>query len=332
MRLAITSLTKGGHRLAEKIHAQLDGSTLCPVKQGIFKTIDSLWCEYDGIICIMATGIVVRSLAPLCKDKRLDPCVLVLDEKGRFVISLLSGHLGGGNELAVKVAAITKGKAVITTASDVTGHTALDLWAQKNGLLPGNNKRLTMITTRLINRGCLKLYSDIAKGNLPDDMVWCGDKDEADVLIAQGHKDNTDEEKLLLRPMKLFVGLGCNRNTGSSSFEQAVSELCAEHGLDRKTISRLASIDIKKDEAGLLTFAEKCALPLSFYSKDQLNGVEGISSSKAVLAATGAKGVAEPAAILAASTAECGGQLIIRKIKWKDVTAAVAARKIILKA
>ena len=299
-------------------------------KPGVVTAIRRLWQEVDGLICIMAAGIVVRSIGPLCKDKKNDPCVVVLDEKGEFVISLLSGHLGGGNALAREVARITGGQAVITTASDVTGHTAIDLWAMENDLIVANPEKMTRIAAKLVNTGALAFFTDQEIDGLPVDICPVEKSEHADIVISHLLPDRYDG--LLLIPKNLFVGFGCNRGTNSAEFQQALDDLCRTHRIDPQAIAGLASIDLKNDEEGLLEFAEKLHLPIRFFSKDELNTVTGITTSKAALKATGAKGVAEPAAILAASSESGGGRLYIRKMKWKNVTAAVAVKQIRLKA
>ncbi|MEN8189873.1 MAG: cobalt-precorrin 5A hydrolase [Thermodesulfobacteriota bacterium] len=327
MKIAILAVTRGGKDLGERLSCRLPGAEMFSTESGVLSTIETAWNNYDAIVCIMATGIVVRAMAPLCRDKRSDPCVLVLDEKGKFVISLLSGHLGGGNELALTVAEITGGQPVITTASDVTGHTALDLWARRNRLVVNDWKKLTGWSTRLVNGERLKVYCEYGDGQLPEDMRRCTSGDDADLAISHTGKEG-DSRSLLLRPVNLHVGIGCNRNTPVEDMVRSLDELFAEHGLDQQCISRLATIDLKKDEHGLLELGRSMELELKFYNKDELNGVPGVSTSAAVLAATGAKGVAEPAALLSAADENSEARLIIRKRKWKDVTVAVAESRI----
>lgn len=329
MKTAVIALTRGGRELAARIAADIESCEIYEVAGGVVSTIRRLWSHHDGLICVMAAGIVVRAIAPLCRDKKADPCVLVLDEKGKFVISLLSGHLGGGNGLARQVAAITGGAAVITTASDVTGHTALDLWAAANNLRVQNLQRLTQVSAKLVNEGEVSFFSSVTCGRLPDDFRVVTEPTLVDIILSPWAFDPLEHpDALVLCPCNLYLGLGCNRGASAADFEVAVSELCAQYRLERSAIAGIASIDLKADEAGLLQFARKNNLSIRFYAKDELNRVEGISPSSAVMAATGARGVAEPAAMLAAGDGTTPGQLIVRKIKWKDVTAAVAEKKL----
>ena len=327
MRITIIALTTGGYKLAEKICSLQEDTVIDSRPISVSQKMASLWKEgVGGIVCIMAAGIVVRGIAPLCQDKRKDPCVLVLDEKGEFVISLLSGHAGGGNQIALELAGKLNAQAVITTASDVTGHTALDLWARKNNLLVHDTAKLTAMSAKLVNENSLRVFVDCGVESLPHDFESVPTWRDADIIVSDSLFNESDA--LILRPCALTVGLGCNRGTVAIDFETSVSELFTQYQLSRKAISGYASIDLKSDEAGMLEFVNHEQIPIQFYTKDSLNSVAGVSSSAIVYKATGAKGVAEPAAILAAQTKVGSGELIVRKQKWKDVTVAVAVKKI----
>lgn len=326
MKTAIIGLTAGGKLLAERISKFLDESFIDDRHLPVFEKISDLWRQnFDAIICIMATGIVVRGIAALCRDKKTDPCVLVLDEKGQFVISLLSGHLGGGNQLARELAGYLGGQAVITTASDVTGHTSLDLWAKKNNLVVDDPGRLTEKSAKLINNGVLTLFTECEIRSLPHDLKRETNPELADIIISDSIFSGLSA--MILRPCALSVGLGCNRGTGWKDFETAVTELFHDNSLNLESITNFASIDLKNDEEGLLQYVNQRGIPIRFYAKEELNSVDNVSSSDVVFAATGARGVAEPAAVLAAGDSLSPGKLIIRKKKWKDVTVAVAMKQ-----
>ena len=316
---AILAVTDGGRRLAAQIAEALPGATLIPERTGLADLLVKRWGKYDGFIFIMAAGIVVRLIAPLIKDKKTDPGVVVLDEKGKFCISLLAGHLGGGNELAAKVAAATDGQPVITTASDTLGHTALDLWAMAHSLSVEDNGTLTRVSARLVNSGVLRIFSQVPVASLPDDLLAVAHSEEADCIVSH-QRGPWPKNALLLYPKNLVVGIGCNRGTGREQIETALSEALEKHNLAESAIRNLASIDLKQDETGLLALAAARDWRIDFYNKEQLNSVAGISRSEAVLRATGAVGVAEPAACLSADT----NNLLVRKMKWPDVTIAIA--------
>ncbi len=331
MKIAIIALTAGGYKLANTISGQINSCFVDTRKISVFEKMAELWqSDVDAIVCIMATGIVVRAIAPLCQDKGHDPCVLVLDEKGMFVVSLLSGHIGGGNELSSKIAAKLGAQAVITTASDVTGHTALDLWAKKNSLLVRNKKKLTQLSAKIVNNGSLTIFTDCDVELLPSDLQQVTAFNDADIIVSNRIFPNCNA--LMLRPCNICIGIGCNRGTSAEDFLIATTELLNKYKISRYSVDCYASIDLKNDETGMLDFINREDRPIYFYTKDELNSVDGVSSSSAVIKATGARGVAEPAAILAAQTKSSSTELIVRKHKWKDVTAAIAERKTLLQA
>ncbi len=329
MKTNILYITEGGGRLAQKISSRLsETSTVTECREHLADIVTRAWERYDSLVFIMATGIVVRVIAPLLKDKHSDPAVVVCDERGNFAISLLSGHVGGANRLAEKIAAVTGGQPVITTASDVLGHTALDLWAEKLRLVVADPAAMNRAMGRLVNRGFVRLHSEVPLPELPPDIIRVEQRDKADIVISYrtlgeetdtGHKGKRDT-RCLLHPPVLSVGMGCNRGTSAQQIGQAMSDACLENGLALQSVARIATIDIKRDEAGLIEFARDSGLKLIFFTKEQLNSVENVSHSDAVMKATGAKGVSEPAAILASGN----GRLLVRKMKWKDVTTAIA--------
>ena len=325
MKTCVLALTAEGKQLAGRIAENLEECTLFSAEMKTADALSFLWKRYDGIICVMAAGIVVRSIAPLLADKTIDPCVVVVDQKGDFAISLLSGHLGGGNSLTEQVAAITGGRAVITTASDVMGRTALDLWAKRHNLHVPDRKKLTETSARLVNGSTLTVYSHLPLTSLPADFARSLDPDLADIVIT--HNKHMTSNSLCCIPETLFLGVGCNRDTRQADIELSFTELCRMHNLDALAFAGMASIDLKSDERGILQFSEKHGVETFFYTRDELNGVKDVSYSPAVMKAVGAQGVAEPAALLAARADGSEAELIVAKMKWKDVTLAVAERK-----
>ncbi len=319
-RLAVLALSRGGCDLGRRLASDLDGEFFA-CKGRLAAVMAEVWGEYGSIICIMATGIVVRTITSLLVDKYRDPAVVVCDELGRFAISLISGHLGGANALAQRVATATGGQAVLTTASDVLGKTALDLWCRDVGLTPVDKAGFTRAMGRLVDRGTLAIWSRAPLGNLPEDLVAVEERSGADLIVDYCSK--AGDHGTLLVPKALVMGVGCNRGTPKEVIAAAIQATCDQHQLHVAAIARLASIDLKADEIGLLECAVERGLAIDFYSKDQLNQVEGVASSEAVLRATGAKGVAEPAALLSAGT---GARLLVAKMKWGEVTTAVAER------
>jgi len=314
MRLGIIAVTRGGRALAERISEALPGAEILAGEDVAGKLADN-WSRFDGFICIMAAGIAVRAMAPLLADKRTDPCVVVLDEKGRHVVSLLSGHLGGGNDLAARVAALTGGQAVITTASDTLGLVALDVWAGEQDLA-ATGEDMIRASADLVNRGSLSVYADITVDSLPPGLDLVDRPGEADIIVSNRNLPG----KPVFHPKNLVVGVGCNRGTPATEFTEALDDLFSDLGLSILAVRNLASIDRKDDEEGLLAFAEQQNWPIDFYSKKEINRVACIETSQAALKAVGAVGVAEPCALLSAKSEI----LISRKRKWQNITMALA--------
>ena len=318
MKLGIITITLGGEKLAAQLVDKLENGTLLRREGKIFSTIKANWQLYDGFIFIMASGIAVRAIAPLLCDKALDPCIIVMDEKGRHVISLLSGHIGGGNELAINIAQLTGGTPIITTASDTLQLVALDLWLKKQNLVAEDKMQLTASSAQLVNQGYLNIYSDIAVEELPVGLRQTKELKNADIVISSSA--NMPQALTIFRPRNLVIGTGCNRGTPTEEFEEALTELLEELKLSRLSIRNLASIDKKSDEDGLLTFAAKNHWTIDFYNSDTINTRNNLEISFAALKAVGAIGVAEPTALLSAGS----NLLLSRKRKWKNITMAIA--------
>lgn len=318
MKIGILAITEGGKKLAGKLAEKMPASLVLPQEGGVAHTLAEHWVKIDGFVCIMASGIVVRAIAPLLQGKEHDPCVVVMDEKGRHAVSLLSGHLGGGNDLAREVAALLGGEAVITTASDTLGLAPLDLWAREQGLSCEDKQGLTQASARLVNSGTLAVFSEMPIVSLPAGLVSVATPDLADVVVS--HRLDNYGAALVFRPRNLVVGVGCNRGVLVAEIRQACDELFAQERLSQLSIRNLASIDLKQDETGLLACAEDLDVGIDFFSKEELNGVANITISEAALRNVGAIGVAEPAALLSAQS----NDLLVGKRKWRNVTMAVA--------
>lgn len=350
MTLAIIAITSGGAALARNLHQQAEVAELWLPET--FRQTDSanyfserlanllpqLFCRVDALVCIMATGIVVRLLAPHLRGKDKDAAVVVCDEKGQYAISLLSGHLGGANELATEVAEILGGQAVLTTATDVNDLPAFDEVARRCEMNVEPLERIKLLNGLLLERKAIALVDtagDVAAAyqNVPQVSIVHSFADaltgSADGLVFVSNRDlrqlETHENLLALRPRNLVIGIGCNRGTSAAEIEMAVRQILLQAFLAFASIGTIASIDAKQDEAGLLQFAEKYRLPLNFYTAAQLNEVEvPTPASDYVQQAVGAGGVCEPAALLASVS----GRLLVKKKKNGNVTVAVAERQV----
>jgi cobalt-precorrin 5A hydrolase len=284
----------------------------------------------------MATGIVFRALAPHLRGKEVDPGVVVMDEKGHYAISLLSGHLGGANDLARDVALAVGGEAVITTATDVNELPAWDDVARKEDLSIEPIRNIRKLNSLLLDKEEIVLvdrcqrvaeyFSGVPGVNFFESLGE-GMKASARGYVFVTHCDLTQwsgrPDVLILRPHDLIVGIGCNRNTRREEIEFVVREEFARLRLSLESIAGLATIDAKNDEAGLLDFAAEKNIPIEFHSAAALNSIKAPSpASKHVETAVGARGVCEPAAMLSARS----DRLLLEKQKRGNVTIAIAER------
>ncbi len=344
---SIFYITEKAHRLALSLQGLYHNADIEKFSSAAVKR---LWNKSENLIFIMASGIVVRTIAPLIKDKRTDPAVVVLDENGKFAISLLSGHLGGANRLASEVAKFLGGVAVITTASDVNNMPSIDLWAKENALIIENPDDIPGISTGFLNSGIMRVYSDIGI-ELPKEFHIADKPESADIIITsksvlssplvgnlsskkdagQAGMTNSEGKKLkgrnclLLRPKNLIVGIGCNSKTPESEIEDAIRKVMKKNNLSFLSIHSIATIDKKGSEPGLIAFAKKYKLEIKTFSADELNSAINyqpsvISISDAAFKATGVYAVAEPAALLASRS----DKLLVPKHKMGNVTIAIS--------
>ena len=265
----------------------------------------------------------MRLIAPYLKDKLTDPAVVVVDEAGQFAISLLSGHVGGANRLTEWIAEILDAVPVVTTASDVRGRTAIDVWAVDHGLVLTDRKLAKEIAAALLDGETVGYFSDYPISQ-PEGTGY-----EAEVVHRLNvwvtcRRQEAPGIFLRLIPKKLVLGIGCRRGTPGDVIETAVRETLEEHHLDIRGLSGAASIDLKKDEAGLLETAAGLGIPFSTYSSEELAAVQGdFSESGFVRQVTGVGNVCERSALCCAGT---GGRLIVKKQVHNGVTVAVAEK------
>ncbi len=346
---AIWILTPNGSQLADKIHQNLPDvcvyashnieatTTEYQTFQNLAESIKQKFHQYTGHIFIMSTGIVVRVIAPLIKHKTEDPAVVVVDDGGNHAISLLSGHLGGANELTRKISQIIGANPVITTATDINEVPAIDMLAKENNLFIENPGAIKTVNMALLTGKKIMVYDpyNILENTLTgsayltfDDLMKNFKKngqpiDVEDIayVFIDDLKVDLPSAVLILRPASLIAGIGCNRNTEAVEILTHLADVLAKNNLALSSLKCMASIDVKADENGLIMAAENLKLPLTFFSKQELNQVKNIKNpSKIVEKHVGVKSVCEAAAILATRD----GTLIVAKQSTQNVTVAIA--------
>ena len=283
--------------------------------------LPTAWESYDAIICILAMGAVVRKIAPLLKDKSTDPAVIVINLALDKIVPLLSGHIGGANKLSDILAQKLNAINFISTATDQTNTLAFDSLALENGWKIENLKQLANISNRLLNKQKVNVatYQTIFDSIKNKDNLELVDFDSIDqntVVISP----IISTEQLLLKP-KVYLGIGCNRDTSKEDIEKAFLMFLDKYNLKIEDIKDIASFEAKADEKGLLEFAQEYKFTIKFYQKEDINSLENSFSSSASTKFFGLKGVAEPSAILVSKYKE----LIIKKeIYFKSITIAGA--------
>jgi len=274
----------------------------------------------DALVFVGAAGIAVRSIAPYVKDKTTDPAVLCADELGNFVIPLLSGHIGGANALALRLAGALDAQAVVTTATDINGKFSVDAWAAQNGLFIGDMPAAKAVSAAILERPVPICCDFPIAGELPPGAVP-GDSGPLGVCVSWKNRRPFGQTLLLVPPV-LHLGLGCRRGTTEDNLRAAVERVLAEHSIHPKAIKCAASIDLKRDEQGLLDFCAHMGWPLSFYTAGELAALKGdFTPSERVLRVTGVDNVCERAAMVGAA------RLIVRKTALNGVTVALGVER-----
>lgn len=325
MKLAIITLTTQGEKLAGQLNQKLENDpTVLQVDlyhKQVQRTLKEIFHKYDCILGIMASGIMVRNICHLIEDKTKDPSVLVMDERAKHVISILSGHIGGGNSFTIKIAELMDSDPVITTATDVNGKMGIDTLVRKYFMELDNPSNILYINKALVNDELVKL-------RVPTRFEYLFN----DELIKNTYEKVTSSEKLeacfknikiILTPKKVVVGIGSRSGVSMDSVLSAIGEACHDLGIPQERIDFIATAEPKKDEPGILGAAEKLGVGLEVVSLDKLKNFHHreISESSFVRETFGVPGICEPTALYMAGEQ---ASLIYRKNSFNKVTVAVA--------
>ena len=318
MKVSIIAFTDNGMDIAYKLSNSLSESndvdfTRCG-KGALSTWTEEHFSTNDALIFIGAIGIALRAIAPYIKTKTKDSAVVVVDELGQFSIPILSGHIGGANELALQISKYLGSIPVITTATDINKVFAVDTWAKSQGLQILNPECIKLVSSKLLKGESVHVKSDYPiQGNFPKN-VYLNDLEDSrvgyDVIIT--HKDLENECKndtLLLVPQIITVGIGCRKDIIFEAIESSILNILESENYHILSINALASIDKKANEKGILEFAKKYDLPFNTYSAEELNSLEGdFTKSEFVKSVVEVDNVCERSAVI-----ESNGKLIRRK-------------------
>lgn len=290
--------------------------------------------QYDCHVFIISVGAVVRMVAPLLVDKKVDPAVVCVDDGAKFSVSLLSGHVGRGNEFAINIANVLGALPVVTTASDIAGTLQVDILGRELGwTLDDPDRNVTLGCAAVVNRQDVMFVQEAGEPHwwptnrkLPAGVQYTTSLDDveprayeklliaSDRLLKETHPEHWDNA-VIYRPKSLMLGLGCDKSTPFELVERGVRKLLAENGLSISCVKAIASVDLKKDEPALLELSQKYNWPFKVYDAATLDSTPGIESpSEVVKKYIGTRAVAEPASLLAAGAAK----LLLVKQKYTE--------------
>lgn len=329
MKAAIFAYSRQGCQIARKIMEHMDGEIraytmerfeedgFLPITRPSHRLYGDCFHWADALIFVSSCGIAVREIVPYVEDKRTDPAVVAIDELGRYAIPLLSGHIGGANALAKKLAEITGATPVITTATDINNRFSVDSWAAKQGYVISSMKRAKDVSAAILERD-IPLHSDFPIiGELPNGVVT---RKRGSLGICISYRtEEPYEQTLRLIPKNLHLGIGCRKGTAKEAISEAVNKVLMENKIDFRAIRCIASIDLKATEKGLLDYWMEAGIPITFYTAEELQEVkDDFTPSEFVKSVTGVDNVCERAALIGAD------KLIVRKQAWNGVTVAIA--------
>jgi cobalt-precorrin 5A hydrolase len=351
---AVVAITKHGTAIARRIQEQMpDVDVFYPEKfaQGdesgrgitlfagsVVQHVPALFATYRGLIGIFSLGAMVRLIAPLLRDKKTDPAVVVIDDRAEHAISVLSGHLGGANALTQRVAKAIGARPVITTASDVGETIPVDLLGREFGWEIENFENVTSVSAAVVNEERVHIIQEAGERNwwpyakpLPGYLSVFHTMKEAlnhpfDAALVITPRLLTVEETerfltrgVLYRPKVIVLGVGCNRGTSAEEIESVIIDTLASAQLSIKSVRNVATIDRKADEEGLLQVCKKYEWPLITYTAEELNTIPLPNPSETVYKYVGAYGVSEPAARLSSGAKDW----VVQKIRSGNVTLSV---------
>lgn len=345
-KVAILAITKNGIKIATTIKQLFPSwEIFAPSKfkdQAVFATwydeqtsakAAELFGKFDGLVCLFSLGAVIRLIAPYLKDKKTDPAVLVIDDKASFVISVLSGHIGGANELTEEIAKKLGSIPVITTAADVNKTIPVDLLGKEFGWKLDGDSNVTRISALMVNEEKIGIYQDCGeknwwKADLPKNVTIYNSintlqqsDSKAFLIISDRTFDGIiAENSVIYRPQTLVVGIGLHGDTAKEKIKDCVESTLKKYNLSPKCIARLVSIKKPTDVQGLIDAASEMQVPLEYFDREELAQVSIPNPSQMVQAYEGTPSVSEAAAIKSSK-----GILVVEKQKFPpDLTVAIA--------
>lgn len=326
MNIAILSVTNQGKEISDKLCENLINNPLIlnvnQYHKNIMKTVDDIFDKYDCIIGIMASGIMIRAISKHVTSKLSDPAVLLVDDNANFVISLLSGHFGGANELTLKISDILSATPVITTSTDVNNKIGIDSIAKHYYCNLENPKNIKYINKALVDDIKVNLYLPNKYSYILTDEI----NDSYNVITDDKYENiiaSIDNHDVILKPKQMVMGMGARRNIETEKVENAIISACNILEVPPSRIDFFATADVKANEKGILENVEKLGKKLKIVPMSEIKAYqnEECSESDFVMKQFGVKGVCEPTALI---TNGDKSHLIFKKTAYNGVTIAVS--------
>ncbi len=328
MNIAILSVTNQGKKVSNILYENLITNPLVlnvsQYHKNVIETINQIFDEYDCIIGIMASGIMIRSIAPHVNSKLSDPAVLLIDDNANFVISLLSGHFGGANDLTMKISEIINATPVITTSTDVNNKVGIDSIAKRYYCNLENPKNIKFINRALVNNQLVDIYLPHEFSYIIDDNLEKSYNIHFDDSI-DSIRATADNHDVVLKPKRMVMGIGARRDILSEKVENAINTACSLLEIPVSRVDFFATADVKKDEKGILENVNRLNKELVIIPMDQIKSYQNEECSKSdfVMKQFGVRGVCEPTALMANGD---NSHLIFKKTAYDGVTIAVSIK------
>ena len=346
-RISVMAITKNGVKMAKELKEKFpswevfapdkfsdDNKKINWYADSTTTKITELFKSNDALVCLFSLGAVVRLISPHLKDKKTDAAVIVIDDQAQFVISALSGHLGGANQLTNEIAEQLGATPVITTAADVNKTIAVDLVGKDLGWKIDDDSNVTKVSAFMVNAEKIGVYQNCGAKNwwqnrLPENVSTYSSLDglkksqSKGCLIISDELINDNEileNAVIYRPPSLVVGIGLHWDTAKDKIMQGLGESLKKFNLSKKSIARFVSIKKEKDVVGLNELAEEMDIPLELFDRVDLATIITPNPSKMVEGYEGTASVSEAAALMSSN-----GNLIVEKQKFPpDLTIAIA--------
>lgn len=344
-KTAVLAITKNGVRIGKELKQIFpDWNVFAPSKfssknneiiwysEPTSEKIVDLFKNNNALVCLFSLGAVIRLISPHLKDKKTDPAVIVIDDKTNFVISVLSGHIGGANELTQEIAEKLGALAVITTAADVNKTIAVDLVGREFNWKIDDDSTITKISAHMVNEEPIGVLQETGKKNwykeLPKNVTTYNNlqdlknsNSKAYLIISDRiMDDNLSNESVIYRPPSLVIGIGLHEDTSKEVINEGIETCLRKFKLSSKSIAKLVSIKKPQDIQGLIDIGKEMKIPVEYVDRDELSKITVPNPSETVKVFEGTASVSEAAAMKVSE-----GKLIVEKQKFPpNLTIAIA--------